>query len=62
MLMLLTASKKKKGRNNMKCAMCGREIKGMDYIRVNVPNKEDIYVHSAPCEWYTAEENRDNSA
>ncbi len=22
----------------MKCAMCGREIKGRDCIRVNVPN------------------------
>ncbi len=46
----------------MKCAMCRREIKGPDYIRVKVPNKEDIYVHSAPCEWYVSEENRDNSA
>ncbi len=44
----------------MKCAMCGREIKGMDYIRVNVPNQEDIYVHSVPCEWYENKEHIKN--
>jgi hypothetical protein len=38
----------------MKCAMCGREIKGMDYIRVNVPNQEDIYDHSALCDGMSA--------
>ncbi len=43
----------------MKCALCGREIKGKDYICVNVSNQEDIYVHSAPCEWYASEGNVD---
>ncbi len=42
--------------------MCGREIKGRDYIRAAVPNKEDIYVHSMPCEWYDSEENIANDA
>jgi hypothetical protein len=36
----------------MKCAMCGREIKGRDYIHVSTPDKKEIYVHSVPCEWY----------
>ncbi len=42
--------------------MCGREIKGRDYICVNAPDKEDIYVHSMPCEWYESEENIKNDA
>ncbi len=46
----------------MKCAFCGREIKGRDYLRVSNPGKEDIYVHEMPCEWYEFEGNTDNSA
>ncbi len=41
----------------MKCAMCGRKIKGRDYIHTAVPNQEGIYVHSMPCEWYDSEGN-----
>jgi hypothetical protein len=41
----------------MKCALCGREIKGRDYIYLSTPDKKGIYVHSAPCEWYASEEN-----
>ena len=41
----------------MKCALCGREIKGMDYIYLSTPDKKGIYVHSAPCEWYASEGN-----
>jgi hypothetical protein len=44
----------------MKCAMCGRDIKGMDYIRVNVSNQDGIYVHSVPCKWYASEEHVKN--
>jgi hypothetical protein len=36
---------------NMKCALCGNEIRGMDYINASTPEKE-IYVHSMPCDWY----------
>ncbi len=43
----------------MKCILCGREIKGNDYILMSTPNQEDIYVHSVPCEWYASEENID---
>ena len=43
----------------MKCAMCGREIIGRDYIYVSTPDKKGIYVHSAPCEWYEDEGNKD---
>ncbi len=43
----------------MRCALCGREIKGKDYISMNIPDKEDIYVHSVPCEWYVSEGNMD---
>ncbi len=35
--------KKEKGWNNMKCALCGREIKGKDYIRVNTPDQKGIH-------------------
>ncbi len=52
----------KKERNNMKCALCGKEIKGRDHIRVNAPYQKDIYVHSMPCEWYVSEGNTDNAA
>jgi hypothetical protein len=41
----------------MKCALCGREIKGRDYIYLSTPDKKGIYVHSAPCEWYASEGN-----
>ncbi len=44
----------------MKCAMCGKEIRGRDYIHVSTENKKEIYVHSVPCEWY--EKNNDNAA
>ena len=43
--------------DKMKCAKCGKEIKGTDYISAGVPNKEDIYVHSLPCDWYDNEGN-----
>ncbi len=46
----------------MKCAFCGKEIKGRDYIHVSTSNQKDIYVHSVPCEWYDFEETTDNSA
>ncbi len=46
----------------MKCAMCGREIRGKDYIHTSTPDKKDIYVHSMPCEWYDFEENADDAA
>ena len=46
---------------NMKCAKCGKEIKGRDYISAGVPEKE-IYVHSMPCEWYESEGNIKNDA
>ena len=46
----------------MKCALCGREIKGRDYIRVNAPDQKDFYVHSMPCEWYVSEGDVDNDA
>ncbi len=46
----------------MKCAMCKREIRGRDYIRVSNPSKEDIYVHEMPCEWYDFKENKDDDA
>ena len=35
----------------MKCALCGNEIRGMDYINASTPEKE-IYVHSMPYDWY----------
>ncbi len=43
----------------MKCAFCGKEIKGRDYINASTPEKE-IYVHSMPCEWYENEGNTDD--
>ncbi len=46
----------------MKCAMCKREIRGRDYIRVSNPSKEDLYVHEMPCEWYDFKENKDDDA
>jgi hypothetical protein len=46
----------------MKCAKCGKEITGKDYIHAEVPDQEDIYVHSMPCEWYDRDENMDNDA
>ncbi len=49
-------------RNNMKCALCGRDIKGRDYIHVNTPDQKGIYVHSMPCEWYDLGGNTDNAA
>ncbi len=49
-------------RNSMKCAFCGREIKGKDYIHVSNPGKTDIYVHSVPCEWYENKGDTDNGA
>ncbi len=48
-------------RANMKCAFCGKEIKGRDYIHVSNPGKTDIYVHSVPCEWYESEESTDDN-
>ncbi len=32
----------------MKCALCGKEIRGRDYINAST-------VHSMPCEWYDFE-------
>jgi hypothetical protein len=46
-----------RGRKNMKCAKCGKEIMGTDYISAGVSNQKDIYVHSLPCEWYENEGN-----
>jgi hypothetical protein len=34
----------------MKCALCGNEIRGRDYINASTPEKE-IYVHSMPCDF-----------
>ncbi len=45
------------GRKNMKCAKCGKEIMGTDYISAGVSNQKDIYVHSLPCDWYDNEGN-----
>ncbi len=46
----------------MKCAKCGKEIKGRDYIHAGAANQKGIYVHSMPCEWYDSEEDMDNAA
>jgi hypothetical protein len=46
----------------MKCAKCGKEIMGMDYISAGVSNQKDIYVHSLPCEWYNNDGNIANDA
>jgi hypothetical protein len=51
----------RKRRTNMKCALCGNEIKGRDYINASTPEKE-MYVHSMPCDWYDFERDTDNSA
>jgi len=48
--------------NYMKCALCGKEITGRDYIHVNASVQKEIYVHSMPCEWYDNEKNLDNAA
>ncbi len=40
--------------------MCGREIKGRDYIHLTTAKKKDIYFHSAPCEWYADGGNMDD--
>ncbi len=45
----------------MKCAFCGKEIRGRDYINASTPEKE-IYVHEMPCEWYDFKENKDDDA
>jgi hypothetical protein len=45
---------------NMKCALCGREIRGRDYIHADTPEKD--IVHSMPCNWYDFERDTDNSA
>ncbi len=50
------------GRKNMKCAKCGKEIVSTDYISAGVPNQEDIYVHSLPCDWYDNDGNIANDA
>jgi hypothetical protein len=50
----------RKRRTNMKCALCGNEIKGRDYINASTSEKE-IYVHSMPCEWYDFKRDTDNS-
>ncbi len=44
----------------MKCAFCGREIRGIDYIHVSTSGQNGIYVNSAPCEWYNFEGNTDD--
>ena len=46
---------------NMKCALCGNEIRGRDYINASTPEKE-IYVHSMPCDWYDFKRDPDNIA
>ncbi len=46
----------------MKCALCGKEIRGRDYINVSTPDKKEIYVHSMPCDWYDFERDADNAA
>jgi hypothetical protein len=45
----------------MKCAMCGRKIKGRDYIHVSTLDQKDINVHSMPCEWYDFEGKEGNA-
>ncbi len=51
------------GEKNMKCAKCGKEIMGTDYISAGVSNqKKDIYIHSLPCDWYENEGNIANDA
>ncbi len=45
----------------MKCALCGNEIRGRDYIHVSTPDQKGIYVHSVPCEWYDFEGNTDDN-
>jgi ribosomal protein L37AE/L43A len=45
----------------MKCALCGKEIKGRDYINASTHEKE-IYVHSMPCDWYDFKKDTDNNA
>jgi hypothetical protein len=46
----------------MKCAKCGKEIMGTDYICAGVSNQKDIYIHSLPCEWYNNDGNIANDA
>jgi hypothetical protein len=41
----------------MKCSLCGKEIKGRDYIHLKLPNQKEIYVHSMSCKWYDNEGN-----
>ncbi len=48
--------------NNMKCALCGKEIRGRDYIHTGTLDKKGIYAHSMPCDWYDFERDTDNSA
>jgi hypothetical protein len=45
---------------NMKCALCGNEIRGRDYINASTSEKE-IYVHSMPCDWYDFKRDPENS-
>jgi len=52
---------REKRRIKMKCALCGNEIRGRDYINASIPEKE-IYVHSMPCDWYDFKRDTDNSA
>jgi hypothetical protein len=46
----------------MKCAKCGKEIMGTDYISAGVSNQKDIYIHSLPCDWYENDGNITNDA
>jgi hypothetical protein len=43
----------------MKCALCGKEIRGRDYISVSTPDKKEVYVHQMPCDWYDFERDTD---
>jgi hypothetical protein len=54
-------STREKRRIKMKCALCGTEIRGRDYINASTPEKE-IYVHSMPCDWYDFKRDPDNIA
>jgi len=58
--MLSNALKNNKLRKNMKCTICGKEIKGEDCILMKVPNQKDICIHSMPCEWYNGERNNNS--
>lgn len=55
---LLPQTPRRKRRTNMKCALCGKEIRGMDYINASTPEKRYMFIQcnvsgmtSIGCKW-----------